>query len=478
MRPSKFRGGSAALALLALLPGAALADLTAEDVWQDWQAQARAGGQELTAGIARTGSRMALSDLTLATGTGEDRIVLTLPTMALVERGGEVAVELPAQHVITREIRIDGAPVTDRIALDHPGLSLVASGTPQDISYTFAAPLLTATVDSEADPDTDVTLELRDLGGRQRSQARGGERELTSSARMAEATAIFGAGAPDARVSGRTAVSAIEYTAHGVLPAAPGDAAALLAAIDWESQTTHGAASLALTMGDQPPIQARTSGGRSTSTLREGRAAGSTSLEAGAFEIALPGLPEPAGLGFDALTGSFALPLVRGEASEPWSFSVALDHVRANDAAWSLFDPQAVLPREPGQITLDLAGQARVTGDLQGTDWPFEVETLELRALEIALAGARLTGTGRFTFAEPGPDGLPRPVGAADLALSGGERLLDGLVALGLLPPAQAMIARMLAQGYARPGDGPDTLTSRVEFRADGSILANGRPIR
>jgi hypothetical protein len=55
---------------------------------------------------------------------------------------------------------------------------------------------------------------------------------------------------------------------------------------------------------------------------------------------------------------------------------------------------------------------------------------------------------------------------------------MDTLVNMGLLPQEQAMGARMMMGLFARPGDGPDTLTSTIEVKEDGSVLANGQRIQ
>ncbi len=74
--------------------------------------------------------------------------------------------------------------------------------------------------------------------------------------------------------------------------------------------------------------------------------------------------------------------------------------------------------------------------------------------------------------------GMGSPVGAVNLALAGGNGLMDKLVAMGLLPQEQAMGARMMMGIFTVPGDGPDTLKSNIEFTKDGQILANGQRIR
>ena len=74
--------------------------------------------------------------------------------------------------------------------------------------------------------------------------------------------------------------------------------------------------------------------------------------------------------------------------------------------------------------------------------------------------------------------GMPKPVGAVNVALEGGNGLMDKLVAMGLLPEEQAMGARMMMGLFAVPGDAPDTLKSKVEFTEDGQVLANGQRIK
>ena len=73
---------------------------------------------------------------------------------------------------------------------------------------------------------------------------------------------------------------------------------------------------------------------------------------------------------------------------------------------------------------------------------------------------------------------MPRPKGGVDLTLVGGNGLLDKLVGMGLLPEEQAMGARMMMGLFAVPGEGEDTLNSRIEVNDEGHVLANGQRIR
>ena len=69
------------------------------------------------------------------------------------------------------------------------------------------------------------------------------------------------------------------------------------------------------------------------------------------------------------------------------------------------------------------------------------------------------------------------PLGAVDLKLSGANKLMDGLVAMGVMPQDQVMFAKMMMGMYAVPA-GEDLFTSKIEFKEGGHILANGQPIK
>ena len=52
------------------------------------------------------------------------------------------------------------------------------------------------------------------------------------------------------------------------------------------------------------------------------------------------------------------------------------------------------------------------------------------------------------------------------------------LVSLGVIGQEDAMGAMMMMSMFARPGDEEDTLTSTLEVREDGAVLANGQRIQ
>jgi hypothetical protein len=210
-----------------------------------------------------------------------------------------------------------------------------------------------------------------------------------------------------------------------------------------------------------------------------------------AFNMLVTEFPLPLSFAVDEMVTSLLIPVQKSEEEQEFGFGVALRGLSISDTIWGLFDPTGQLPRDPASLVLDLSGTAKVLFDfldpqqaevltVTGTA-PGELRTMSLDALELDALGARLTGSGDFSFDNSDLatfDGLPRPEGAVDLTLTGGNGLLDTLVGMGLIPPDQAMGARMMMGLFAVPGEGPDTLTSRIEVNPQGHVLANGQRLR
>ncbi len=185
-------------------------------------------------------------------------------------------------------------------------------------------------------------------------------------------------------------------------------------------------------------------------------------------------------------SGAVRVPMVASEAQQEFGLSMSLEGVELSEAAWSMFDPAGVLPREPATLALEISGTGRLDVDVidaaameaasQDDTPPGELRSVSLDRLRLALVGAELTGTGAFTFDNATVP--PAPEGKIELTLTGANALIDKLVKMGLIPEDQAMGARMMIGMFAKPGEGEDVLTSTIEVRKDGSVIANGMQIK
>ena len=209
------------------------------------------------------------------------------------------------------------------------------------------------------------------------------------------------------------------------------------------------------------------------------------------FEIALSGseIPFPqvtAQLG--ELDFNITIPASKSDAPQDFAMLTSFKGLNVGNEIWSMFDPAGMIPRDPANLVLDLAGTGNWLVDIMDPasaesmdKQPGELHSLTLKDMELSLAGASLTGKGAFTFDNndlESFDGMPAPSGQADFTLTGANKLLDTLVNMGLVPEDQAQGMRMMTGMFARPGEGEDTLVSEIVVTEDGQVLANGQRLK
>ena len=174
----------------------------------------------------------------------------------------------------------------------------------------------------------------------------------------------------------------------------------------------------------------------------------------------------------------FLIPLTPAEEPQPFHLRFAYEGLSVDDDLWNLFDPQARIPRTPANLSFDLDGSTVIFADpfAAEDEPPLRDTEATLNSLRLSIAGAEFSGTGKAR--DTSTPGNPAGVGELDMTLTGINTLLDTLVDMGLLPSEQAMGARMGLGLIARPGDGADTLVSKIEVNEEGQIFANGQRIK
>ena len=142
MTPWKLAGTTAILALISA--NAALADVTPEEVWQNWQDLYSASGATVTTGsVARDGDALVITDLKSSTDGVTGKAEIALAEMRLLDAGdGTVTVTVAEEMVFSSSSPgiDDGPAMAASGVIKMPGLTGKVSGTAAEMAYALTAP--------------------------------------------------------------------------------------------------------------------------------------------------------------------------------------------------------------------------------------------------------------------------------------------------------------------------------------------------
>lgn len=490
--------------VLALFAGPALADLTAEDVLADQLSQMGMYGLNVqTQGQSRSGNVLTVEGLTAATSIpGEDvNIVLAMGGAIYTEQGdGSVLVTYPDEIPFVVQVSApDEEDVAIEMTIRQSGMQSVITGSTEQFRYEFSGDTVSITdftiegPDDIDEVDMNITVDMSGFLGVMNiagGDVRPYDLDMTLGAikLLMDANGLEGDEAFNftfdvsdiaAKYTGTMAQQSLMDSFATTIAngnAVAGDFNHGKATYDFDVETPDGGVTGNASMGS----------GTFDFTMDEngidyGGATNDTTITVSGSAIPLP----PMTFEMAQYGGRFKIPVVPGEDPQDFAMALSLVDVIVDPFLWSMIDPGEQLPRDPATIIIDTAGELVMLEDVFDPAFaetlgqngpPGQINALDVNEIKVSLAGAELTGDGALTFNNEG--GLPVPAGIVNLALSGGNTLLDTLVAMGLLPEEQAMGARMMSGLFARPGTGPDTLVSTIEMKEDGSILANGQRIK
>ncbi|MGR3465882.1 hypothetical protein [Limimaricola sp.] len=510
---------TAPIGALALMAGAAQADVTAEQVWQDWQeGAARLGETRIETGAEqRSGDRLTITDLVL-TMQGEDgELVVSLPEIVFAETGdGTVEVTLSDSYPIaisgTDE---DGVQTQIDLAVQQTGLEVTVSGDPGAMRYDYAAARYALVLERLAEDGETVPAEamlaLNAVRGSYLSETAASGLRRTDYDIAAETLELMIEGedrAGDGNTGGSMAIDA------SVAEIAISGALALPEGME-EAEALPDEFSLVFDYATGPALvefEGEGEDGRAAGTARTASSTVGLSLDPArvsyasstkGLDLTLTDGPVPFPVEISAAEYGFGLdaPLAAGETAQDLSARITLDSLTLGDPVWALFDPAEVLPREPATLIAELSGTARLPQDLTDPDTAEamgeamgdpaddgaamadaapEIESLTLDRLVLRLAGAELLGDGGFTFDNSDFEtfpGFPRPEGRIDLKIDGLNGLIEDLSTLGVIPAEQLMGARMML-GLFTTTVGNDEMTSTIEINPEGHVIANGQRIQ
>lgn len=501
-----------AVSTLALIAGtgAAMADLTAEQAWAAMSEMSKVYGSNFTSTLERNGDTVTVKDISLQVDEPEMRVTVTYGDLALIERDGGVDVVMGPDYPVSLDFDPEGdESFGATLILNAEAMTNRMTGSPEDLVYEYTAQNLTAVADTvRIDNLTvggllDLKMAIATMDGSY--GIKGSDvQEVASNLNMTGFDFDLAVNIPESEGGGKV-IAKIEMatmTQDGVTTAPKDVLARMGAQADFGAALRDGYVIKGM-FGftgleylfdiDADGDAFYSDGGIATGDFAIDASAdrvdvdfGQTGLDVVARGSDIP-LPEVAFALAENRT-RINLPLAQTDTAEDVSMLVAFKGLTLSDMIWGLFDPAGQLSRDPANVVLDVSGALKwlvdVTTLAEGSQLagpPAEVDNLTINALELTAGGASLTGTGAFTFDNSDWmtfPGMPAPDGSANLVLTGGNTLLDKLVAMGLVPEEQAMGVRMMTGIFTRPGDGDDTLVSDIVVTKDGQVSANGQRLK
>lgn len=497
--------GASTLALVVAAP-AAFADVSAADVWGQWQAQMAKSGQTVSVGSeSMVGDTLTIADLKIAMLTPDVDFMMAMPSLTFKENGdGTVTVGLPDSYPIVLDIHPQGEdPGKVNLSVHQTAMSMTASGTPDAISYAYAGQEIAVVLDSIEAPDTEGAtfagaVRLAGFAGTYTFGA-GEVQPFSSTFEASSMTVDVDVQAPsdDGALTFNFKAADLKGTSDGAIPEGidyADMAAAMLAGFNVTGGLEFGASTYDLDFKDGyealKVAASMASGGLTIDMSKAGMSYGTRST---GLDVTLSGseIPLPqVNLKMAESAFGLTMPITKSDAPQDVALLLKMIDVSVPEDLWGMIDPTGGLPHDPATFILDAKGTANWLVDIMAPDaeqqmmsemMPGQLHTLDLDELELTLAGASVTAKGGFTFDNSDLmtwGGMPAPDGAIDVTLMGINGLIDKLVAMGLLPQDQAMGGKMMLGMFAKPGAGPDTLTSKIEVKADGSVFANGQQLQ
>jgi len=501
------RTGGAVLTYVIATQGA-LADLTASDVWSDWQSYMGSMGYAVTGEQNTSGDATTISNMTMTMELSEKEgeIDMVIPEMTLTENGdGTVSISFPESFAMTVSGQAEGEDFSADILYVHDGLNMVVSGTPDNMTYDYAADSLSLAlgelvIDGEAMPKDSLALDVSvaDLAG-QSHMVIGEDRTVDQTFTAANLTYDLKFNEPDTGEEGliNGKMEQLTFDGKNVIPAEFSLAdvqAAYKAGFAFAGTFTYAAGQTSIegtSEGEAFSMASSSDGGRFAASVDAQRLVYDLEQNNAKWAVTTADLPFPIEMAMGNAGLKLEVPIQDTGEVEPFGFSMNLTDFTMSDVLWSMFDPAGVLPRDPATIALDATGTAKVLLNIldpvaaeameASDEMPAELHSLKVNQLLVSMVGAKLTGSGDFTFDNSNTEefgGVPAPTGVANLQLVGANALIDKLIGMGLMSDNDAMGARMMMGLMAVPGEEPDTLKSTIEFKEDGQILANGQRIK
>lgn len=515
MKSAAFWRLNTSVAFLALSASTALADLTAQDVWADWEGYLTSTGYTVSSRNTATAGGLRIDDLILTMEIQDEvndanvvfSFIVDMGSLNFTETGdGSVDIQFPQRMPITIKGSGDDGNGEIRLEVTQTNPKMRASGDPDALTYDYSTALMkVALLDINEDGEP-ISPEVVRFSANISNVVSKTVMEHTDELRSFD----------------------FDYTSQGLIydfgfedpekgdrfnMTGGADALSMSGSVDLPTDIDPEDLTLMLQSGFSAMVEVSTRGGMTDINGTEG----GSSIEMSAtsdkttFGIAVSSdgvgydviqenitlnlagdeIPIPVSTTASEASTGFLMPVLKSDDPQTFQLGMTLADFTVPDFLWGMFDPAGELPHDPATVSFDMSGTLKMLENLfdpevmarmESDEYkPFDPLSIVFDELAVYAVGASLYGTGDFTFDNSDTkffDGLPRPVGFVDLSVAGANTLLDTLVNMGLVSDDDAMGARMMLSLFGVPGDEPDTINSRIEINEEGHVLANGQRIQ
>lgn len=489
---------------LLLTSTAALADVTAQQVWEDWQTSLQASGNitVTTASEDYAGGVLTVRDVTYTSEQDGAATRGNVPELIFTEQGdGSVSITMSAEQTMQISMVEDWGQGSFEANLvsEQPGLVATATGTPGAITYVVDAPAITIRLDQLLFDDEPVeaggALVISDLAGSFDRVTRGELIDMSYTFTVSGVNLKGNLHEPDGDGLLQVSGNYHDLSGEGQVTLPVGfdseDTAAMFAAgFAGQSSSQMGASETRFALdddGENVRVALDLGSAATEATINAETLAYRIALHDAALDATGSDFPLPLALSADELSIGMGVPLSESAKPAPFSLGLSLAGVAVDNALWDMFDPGQQIARDPVTARVDISGTVTLTQDLLAMADEMEMmdgppgmlNTLDINTIELSFGGASAHAEGSFAVdpaAAAAFDGFAMPAGSIVATMSGVNALLKQLGQAGLLPPEQAMGVTMMLGMFAVPA-GDDQMTSTIEITPEGEIMANGMPL-
>ncbi|MBL1436756.1 MAG: hypothetical protein COB08_011245 [Rhodobacteraceae bacterium] len=485
---------------LLLTSTAASAELTPQDILESWgDYYARFGGAFNIGETEVTGTTTLYSNVTAEMNIAGNISRYFIGYISVQSNAdGSVDITFSPESTSTISAETYGDKVEAHASYDLGTLSLHAEGSPENIQYSFSAPIITVQQSqSQSGLDISTTIAMQGIIGTLNSGTTNGLITQTGQTNMAFLSAKI------AIESAEKQKTLVDYGSENVSISYDMSLPEMLNPASLQTMLfPEGAVfGMAVTTGAATTnVDQKTEGGTGRFSLTQSSGALTAAFAENALSYGItatgatlslantPAQPFDFTAGFSRFHWGITLPVRKSDTPAPFALALALEGLTVGPEIWAKVDPDTTLSQTPASFAFSINGTAKLFVDLfdqtaftalRGA--PFELRALSLSSLSLEFEGMGLTGAGDVTFNNDSIDpmsGMPEPSGVLDFSITGALGMLDKIGQLGLIEPMIIIGAKGALGMFATPNSGPDSFTSRIEFTDGGHISVNGQQVK